>query len=245
MPEPRSPSSFIGPTWGADVTRQALRGLVVFIAVRRRPHGALLPHLEDVARGDHRARRTTSSSPPASTRRSASRSRRRPSSASSRSSATRCTTPSWCSTRSGRTRRKTGDESRRTFARVGQPRRQPDPGPLDQHRRRRRPAGRRDPLHRRGRARRRHPARHLARAVRRHPRRHLLDDLHRGAAVRAAARGRAGDRPGTTSRCCKQRERASVTRRPRCCRLPDVRGRRAPSRASQPRGTAVIGFWRC
>ena len=55
----RPPSS--APSWGADVTRQALRGLVVFLLLAGIDHGALLPHLEDVARGDPRPARTTSS----------------------------------------------------------------------------------------------------------------------------------------------------------------------------------------
>ena len=54
-PSRRSPSSFIGATWGADITRQAIRGLVDLPRARRGRHGALLPHLEDVGRRDDRA----------------------------------------------------------------------------------------------------------------------------------------------------------------------------------------------
>ena len=47
-------STFIGPTWGADVTKQALLGLAIFVGARRRADGAVLPDLEDVALGDRR-----------------------------------------------------------------------------------------------------------------------------------------------------------------------------------------------
>ena len=95
-----------------------------------------------------------------------------------------------------------GQESRRTFARVGEPRGQPDPRALDQHRRRRRPAGRGDPLHRRVRARRRHAARHLARAVRSAS---LVGTystvVHRGAALRRSCARVSRRSAGTTRRC--------------------------------------------
>ena len=95
-----------------------------------------------------------------------------------------------------REHRRDGDESHAHLRRGGQPRGQPDPGALDQHVGRGAPAGRGDPVHRVVRPRRRHAARHLARAVRRNPHRHLLDALRRVAAVRAAARARAGDQAG-------------------------------------------------
>ena len=47
-------STFIGPTWGADVTKQALLGLGDLRRTRRRADGAVLPDLEDVALGDRR-----------------------------------------------------------------------------------------------------------------------------------------------------------------------------------------------
>ena len=63
--------------------------------------------------------------------------------------------------------------------RGGQPRRQPDPGALDQHLDRGADPGRRDPLRRRGPARLGLAQGPRARAVRRHGRRCLLLDLHR------------------------------------------------------------------
>jgi hypothetical protein len=61
--------------------------------------------------------------------------------------------------------------------RAREPRGQPDPGPLDQHLGRGAAAGRGDPVHRGLRARCGHAARHRARAVRRHDRRRVLLDL--------------------------------------------------------------------
>ena len=48
-------STFVGPTWGADVTKQALMGLRDLRGPGRRPDGAVLPDLEDVALGPRRA----------------------------------------------------------------------------------------------------------------------------------------------------------------------------------------------
>ena len=77
--------------------------------------------------------------------------------------------------------------------RGGQPRRQPDPGALDQHLDRGADPGRRDPLRQRGPARLGLAQGPRAGAVRRHGRRRLLLDLHRHAAAGApevAARAR-------------------------------------------------------
>ena len=113
-------------------------------------HGAVLPHLEDVGRGDHRPARTSSSSRSASTRAtgfeiSPGGGHRLPDDPR----LTRCTTRSSCSTRSARTRPKTGRRLDPHLRRVGEPRGEPDAGALDQHRRRRGAAGRGDPVHRR------------------------------------------------------------------------------------------------
>ena len=77
--------------------------------------------------------------------------------------------------------------------RGGQPRGQPDPGPVDQHLDHRAAADRRDPVRRRRAARRRAAEGPVARAVRRRGRRRLLVDLHRDAAAGAAQGARAGD----------------------------------------------------
>jgi preprotein translocase subunit SecF len=73
-----------------------------------------------------------------------------------------------------------------TYAAGGEPRRQPDAGPLDQHLDRRAAPGRRDPVRRRGPARLGLAQGPRAGAVRRHGRRCLLVDLHRDAAAGAA-----------------------------------------------------------
>ena len=77
-------------------------------------------------------------------------------------------------------------ERRTTYAGAGQPRRQPDPGALDQHLDRGADPGRRDPVRRRRPARQRLAEGPRARAVRRHGGRCLLLDLHRDAAAGAA-----------------------------------------------------------
>ena len=61
-----------------------------------------------------------------------------------------------------------------------------------------------------------HAARHLARPARRNHRRHVLDARSSRAALRALPRGRAGDRASATSACCslRRQERRGLSRRP-------------------------------
>ena len=157
-------SSFIGPTWGADVTRQALVGLGVFLALAalimalyfrtwKMSLAAIIGLLDDL---DHHGRRL--------------RRRRLRDHAGGDHRLPHDPRYSLYDTvvvfdKIRENTAEDGQESRRTFARVGEPRGQPDPGPLDQHDRRGGPAGRRDPVHRRRRARGRHAARHLAGAA--------------------------------------------------------------------------------
>lgn len=95
-------STFIGPSWGADVTRQAIVGLIAFVLLSalvmalyfrtwKMSLAAIIALIGDLV--------LTS----ASTSRSGSRSRPRPRSACSRSCRIRFTTRSWSSTRSART----------------------------------------------------------------------------------------------------------------------------------------------
>ena len=79
------------------------------------------------------------------------------------------------------------------FDGVGEPRGEPDARAFDQHECRGSAARRGHPLHRCGRARRRHAPRHLPRAPGGHHRRHLVDRVPRRTALLAAARGRARD----------------------------------------------------
>ena len=132
--------------------------------------------------------------------------------------------------------------------RAGQPRGQPDPGALDQHLDRGAAAGGRDPLRQR-----RHPRLGcaqgpVARAVRRHGGRCLLLDLHRDAARRTAEGEREGDHPAgrprqgarpprrrpLRRRAVLHRGHALARRRRRCRRA--ARGRRG--RGGAGAGTA-------
>ena len=91
-------------------------------------------------------------------------------------------------------------ETRHELRRGSQPRRQPDPGALDQHLDRRPHPGRRDPVRRRGAARLRQPQGPRAGAVRRHGGRRLLVDLHRDAARGGHEVGRDGREAGGSAR---------------------------------------------
>ncbi len=176
-------SSFVGPTWGADITRQALLGLGVFLGLAlimmaiyfrtwKMSMAAILSLLHDlvITVGVYAA--TGFEITPAAV--------------------------IGFLTILGfslydtvvvfdKIRENTAELLGRrnpNLRRDGQPGGQPDSGAIDQHRCRRGAAGCRDPLPRSLRARRRHAARHLARAARRNRHRHLLDAVHRLAALR-------------------------------------------------------------
>ena len=83
-----------------------------------------------------------------------------------------------------------------------------------------------DPLHRSAAARCWNASRHLARAVHRNHRRHLLDDLHRGAALLAPARGR--DR--SIAEATRRRPRGASAHDHRRGALIALRGRTAGQR---------------
>ena len=111
-------------------------------------HGGLLPHLEDGARRPDRA-----AARPGHHRRHlrAGRLRGHPGDDDRlphRSSATRSTTPSSSSTRCARTPARPSRNGRHDLRAGGEPRGQPDPGPLDQHHGRGAAADRRDPRRR-------------------------------------------------------------------------------------------------
>ncbi len=120
-----------------------------------------------------------------------------------------------------------------------QPRRQPDPGPVDQHLDRGAAAGRRDLVRRRVPARLRSAEGPRAGAVRRYGRRRLLVDLHRDAAARAAQDARAGRcRPRPSGSPPDERNAEAVARtaqQPRRARAGEVDaddGARPPDRAA-------------
>ena len=182
-------STFVGPTWGADVTKQALLGLAIFVGLAavlmalyfrtwKMSLSALVgmavtmfitagvywpQRLRSDAVGHHRL--------PHGAQLLAVRHR-------------------------GGVRQDPGEHLGHAgvhpahLRRGGQPRRQPDPGAVHQHHDGGHPAGRRDPLHRGRAARRGNAAGPLAGAVRGHPDRHRRDHLRRGPAVRLAAPGR-------------------------------------------------------
>ena len=101
VPAAKVTSSFIGPSWGADITSQALKALVIFLFLAAIVM-ALYFRTWKMSVAALVALCMTSSSRPGSTASPGSRSRLLRSSGSSRFSATRCMTPSWCLTRSER-----------------------------------------------------------------------------------------------------------------------------------------------
>ena len=218
-------SSFIGPTWGADVTRQALMGLAIFVGLAavlmalyfrtwKMSLAAIVGMLGDLFI-------TTGVYAPQRLRNHAVGDHRLPDD------------PQLLAVRHRRGVRQDPREHRghaglhpADLRRGGQPRGQPDPGPVDQHHGGGHPAGRRDPLHRRRAARVPDTLRDISLALfvgiligtARH-------DLHRRAAVRRAAR-RAN--PTWSSRP-NGWNRGVLTRQPR----PSRRRRPPPPEPSQ------------
>ncbi len=175
-------ASFIGPSWGADVTRQSLWGLAIFLALTFlilalyfrtwKMSAAAIIGVVDVL--DHHDRRLR-----AGRLRDLARCRHR-----------LPDDPVVLAVRhDGRLRQdpREHDRGRRSLRadvrRVGEPRGQPDADPVDQHDGRCDPPGGGDPVHRCVLARCADPQRHLAVDLRRHDRGRVLDAVRRCSAV--------------------------------------------------------------